>query len=230
MGIYTETCGRLPVSTDTDRYIIDWWMCAFTLAAINGVCCAEFWQYWNAVMGAVTASEGAVHWNQGSTTRNGDYASIYMYNRSTGSEEYIGTFKWVCPPCECTAWQNAECVSEIIRRRVRACTPPGCASEEQLIADPTCGSPLPCSSPTEHFRSGRALLEYYDFRRDGYIDAGELAKATVDHSAGSISDSEFWLVKAASVSSIDNVCPPSPSVLPLVMLLAGLVGGILVLR
>ena len=106
MGEYVSACGRLPVSTDTDRYIIDWWICAFNHAATNGVCSATFYEYWNAVMDAVTASEGAAgYYSQGSTQRNGDYVDIYMYNRATGIEEHIGTFKWVCellpkvPPC-----------------------------------------------------------------------------------------------------------------------------------
>jgi hypothetical protein len=49
------------------------------------------------------------------------------------------------PPCECTLWQNAEC-TELGRRQVRTCTPPGCFSEVQYILDPTCGSPPPSPS------------------------------------------------------------------------------------
>jgi hypothetical protein len=165
MGTYLDHCGRLPVSSDTDRYIIDWWTCAFALAVANGVCSAAWSGLWQAITGAITAAEGTVYWPQGSTAHNGDYVDCYLYNRSTGIEEYIGSYKWACAVCECGAWQNAECVSATQRRRVRTCTPEGCASGEQFIADPTCGA------------------------------------------------------------------PPSPSVLPLVMLLgAGLVGGILVLR
>ena len=36
-GVYATTCGRLPVYEDTDRYIVDWWKCAFGFAEERGV-------------------------------------------------------------------------------------------------------------------------------------------------------------------------------------------------
>lgn len=51
------------------------------------------------------------------------------------------------PPCECTAWIDAECISETQRRQTRTCTPSGCDEEERVISDASCGvTPPVCTN------------------------------------------------------------------------------------
>lgn len=62
-------------------------------------------------------------------------------------EEHLTTHP-ECQICECTAWVDAECVGDGLRRQVRTCTPAGCAAEERTIPDPTCAAPPPTYSLT----------------------------------------------------------------------------------
>jgi hypothetical protein len=123
------------------------------------------WGVWGATMAEAQAQVNAlIAMGFGGSLNRFDDSGGYIWVPSMCYLSSIYRMASYTPPCECSAWQNAEC-TELGRRRVRTCTPSGCALEEQFIVDPTCGT------------------------------------------------------------------PPSPSVLPLVMLLgAGLVGGILVLR
>lgn len=43
------------------------------------------------------------------------------------------------PPCICTEWQDAGCISTTQRKYIRTCTPAGCDVEEQIVDDPSCG-------------------------------------------------------------------------------------------
>ncbi len=86
---------------------------------------------------------------------------------------------------------------------------------------------IECNKPTTHYKSGRALLLAYDFRRDNHIDAGELAKAKDDQVAGIITIDELNFIKEASVQeSIDVFCPPLDPIshtLFVVVVIAGVV-------
>ena len=47
------------------------------------------------------------------------------------------------PPCNCTPWQDAECISETQRRQTRTCDPSGCDVEERIVDDAGCSTEPP---------------------------------------------------------------------------------------
>jgi len=49
----------------------------------------------------------------------------------------------IAPPCNCTPWQDAECISETQRRQTRTCDPSGCDVEERIVDDAGCSTEPP---------------------------------------------------------------------------------------
>lgn len=106
------------------------------------------------------------------------------------------------PPCECTVWQDAECISETKRKQTRSCTPAGCDIETRNVADASCATPCECTDwvPAECVSETQRRLV-----RDCTPDKCAAESAVVnDPTCGTI--------------------PPEPSLVPIIVLLAAAAG------